>query len=415
MKGVSKRTFFWLSMIAAQIGAFILFKDLADISQWLVQSSRSFTMAVWYYRYWITAISVFFFVIALAFAWRDRALCPRPLLFLLTLIFGVNLYAGLVNPSWMFRSQQHEAKFVSVAEAPAFFRQSLGRAHFGSARYASVDDISVVVLETDNGAYAYSDYYLLQPHVVKGDLVNGREVVMTYCGLTNLAVAYSPVIDGQPLELSVMTQLKNNLVLKDRNTGEPIQQLWGSLEGAKARGSMPEHATLRMPFRSFRALYPEGRVFVNEITPLTDNPMVALWDNLVRNVMMLWGVGLQWDDPDNAAFPTITEPDPRLPMKQRIYALNVGDDYVAYTKDFIIQQGGLINVVIGGRAVVIAYDNKYDAVAAFFNDDSTAVTEVDLFGRTASGRQLRRVNTLKSDLFWFIFAEFYPHTDLNRV
>ena len=43
---------FWLLMIAAQVGGFFLFKDLADISQWLVQSSREFTMFIWrdFYR-----------------------------------------------------------------------------------------------------------------------------------------------------------------------------------------------------------------------------------------------------------------------------------------------------------------------------------------------------------------------------
>jgi hypothetical protein len=409
------RLIFWLSMAAAQIGGFIIFKDLADISQWLVQSSRDFTMAVWYNRHWIAGLSLCLFAVAAIIAWRDRRVCPRPLLFFFVAFFAINLYSGLINPNWMFRPQQHEANFVSVTEAPGHMRQSLEYAHFGAESYAAVDDISVVVLETDNGAYAYSDYYLLQPHVAKGDVIDGEEVVMTYCGLTNLAIAYSPVIDGQQLELSVMTQLKNNLVLKDGNTGEPIQQLWGTLEGAPERGRMPEYATLRMPFRSFRELYPDGKVFVNEIAALAENPLTGLWDRLVRNVMMVWGVGLQWDDPENAAFPTISEPDPRLPMKTRIFALNVGDDFVAYTKDFLIQHGGIVNVEIGGAPVVIHYNDRYDAVAAFFNDATAPVPAIDLFGQTGDGRRLQRVNTLKSDLFWFIFAEFYPQTDVNRA
>ena len=415
MTTTRKRLIFWLTMAAAQVGGFVLFKDLADISQWLVQSSREFTMAVWYNRHWITAVSVLLFGIAAVFAWRDRQICPRPVLLFLAAFFTINLYSGLVNPNWMFRPQQYEATFVSVSEAPAYLQRSLEYAHFGTADYASVDDVSVVVLETDNGAYAYSDYYLLQPHVAKGDVVDGEEVVMTYCGLTNLAVAYSPVIDGQPLELSVMTQLKNNLVLKDANTGEPIQQLWGTLESAPDRGRMPEYATVRMPFRSFRDLYPDGKVFVNEIPSLSENPVIAVWDRLVRNVMMVWGVGLQWDDPDEAAFPTIPDPDPRLPMKQRVFALNVGDDFVAYTKEFLVEQGGIVNVVIGEQPVVVNYDERYDAVTAFFNEDRRPVSQIDLFGRTADGRDLKRVNTLKSDLFWFIFAEFYPQTDVNRA
>jgi hypothetical protein len=88
---------------------------------------------------------------------------------------------------------------------------------------------------------------------------------------------------------------------------------------------------------------------------------------------------------------------------------------VAYTKEFIAARGGLINVQIGGRAIVIGYDSALDVVTAYFNDTGAPVDGVDVFGKTPNGTKLERVNTLKSDLFWFIFAEFYPQTDVNRV
>ncbi|HJP35387.1 MAG TPA: hypothetical protein QF901_05295, partial [Gammaproteobacteria bacterium] len=96
------RLIFWLSMAAAQIGGFIIFKDLADISQWLVQSSRDFTMAVWYNRHWIAGLSLCLFAVAAIIAWRDRRVCPRPLLFFFVAFFAINLYSGLINPNWMF-------------------------------------------------------------------------------------------------------------------------------------------------------------------------------------------------------------------------------------------------------------------------------------------------------------------------
>ncbi|MCU7945729.1 MAG: DUF3179 domain-containing protein, partial [Candidatus Thiodiazotropha sp. (ex Cardiolucina cf. quadrata)] len=86
-----------------------------------------------------------------------------------------------------------------------------------------------------------------------------------------------------------------------------------------------------------------------------------------------------------------------------------------YTKEFLSQLEGPLNVEIGNRMVVIDYNTEFDAVTAFFNDTHNPVRQVDVFGRTASGLNLERVNTLKSNLFWFIFAEFYPHTDVNRV
>lgn len=406
---------FWTSMLLAQAAAFVIFKDLADISQWVVQSSRAFTMRVWYNRHLIGIVGICALFVCLVLWSINPAVCNGMVLGLLVFVFIFNFYSGMINPKWMFRSQQHKARFVSVDEAPDYMRRSLDRAHFGPKSYDSVDDINVIVLETDNGAYAYSDYYLLQPHVVKGDTIDGEDVIMTYCGLTNLGIAYTPKIEDKPLDLTVMTQLKNNLVLFDKNSGEAVQQLWGCRERDQAGQRMREWPTIRMPFRAFRELYPDGKVFINEIAGFSENPVFALWDRLVRHVIMLWGVGMNWIENEKPAFPTIEYKDRRLPMKELVYTISLNNDHVAYAKDFVMNHEGPINTKIGGEDVVIAYHASYDAITAFFNDSGEKITEVDIFGNTPEGRKLRRVNTLKSRLFWFIFAEFYPETDVNRV
>jgi hypothetical protein len=315
----------------------------------------------------------------------------------------------------MFRPQQHEgqAMFVSMDEAPRYLKEMLHKS-YEEEQFGSIDDISMIVLETDQGARAYSDYYLLQPHVVNGGSIDGEEVIMTYCGLTNMGIAYSPVIDGQKLELRVMTQLRNNLVMWDTNSGEPVQQFWGSKERDGEHGpSMRQWPTLRMPFGSFRQLYPDGEVFVNGIRQQSDNFLVRLWDTMVRDGMMLHAVRtLQWQT-DEPAFPTIKEFDDRLPTKQLVYGINIADDYVAYTKQFVQQEGGLLNVEIGGRPLVIYLDPQFDSLAAYYNDSGRAVNSVDLFGRSDQG-QLTRVETLKSAIFWFIWYDFYKSTDVNR-
>jgi hypothetical protein len=124
---------------------------------------------------------------------------------------------------------------------------------------------------------------------------------------------------------------------------------------------------------------------------------------------------LNWVDNDKPAFPTIEFKDKRLPMKELVYTISVDNDHVAYSRDFLEQQGNIINTVIGGAPVVINYEPQMDIVTAFFKDNDTPVERIDVFGLTEDGNQLRRVNTLKSKLFWFIFAEFYPDTDVNRV
>lgn len=406
---------FWFFMLLAEFGAFIIFKDLADISQWVVQSSREVTMFVWYNRNIIAGLAIGALLISMVIWFKDRNLCSKPLLGFLLFLFFFSFYSGMINPKLMFRPQQHTVKLVPVEEAPQYMKRSLDKAHFGPKSYATVDDIEVLVLETDHGAYAYSDYYLLQPHVVKGDTINGEEVIMTYCGLSNLGIAYSPVIGGKKLELTIMTQLKNNMVLYDKNSGHPIQQILGWQERVPEQGKMKEWPTVRMPFRSFKFLYPDGMVYINEIPDFSDNPVLAVWDRLVRHKMMLWGVGLNWEENDKPAFPTIEFKDTRLPMKELVYTISVNDDHVAYSRNFIKQQGNNINTIIGGVPIVINYDSQLDIVTAFFKNNEAPVKKVDAFGFTGEGIQLRRVNTLKSKLFWFIFAEFYPDTDVNRV
>jgi hypothetical protein len=408
-----QRAVFWALILASLVVNFIIFKDLADISQWLVQSSREFTMNVWYNRQWLALAGLGTLAAAWLLWFRNRALAGTGALVGISLLCVFLFYSGYINPHLMFRSQQHTAKFVPVSEARPYFERNFRWARFGWQEHESVDEISVIVLETDEGAIAYSDYFILQPHVATGGPVNGEEVIMTYCGLTNMGIAYSPVIDDQPLELSVMTQLENNLVLFDHNTGEPIQQIYGSMERQPERGRMKEWPTVRMPLASFEALYPGGRVFVNEIPGFGENPLVALWDRLTRHVMMYNGVSLQWvgEDP---AFPTIDEFDERLPRKTLVYGLNVGKDYVAYTADFIREQGGVVNVEIGGRDVVLAYDSAWDAIGAFYNDTGAPVTDVSIMGETADGRRLPRVESLKSEVFWFIWANFHRDTAVNR-
>ena len=258
---------FWVLMIIAQIGGFFLFKDLADITQWLVQSSREFTMFIWYNR-WLIAILTLVALFGSVLVWfNNRNVMSRGVLIGLVVFCLFNWYSGMLNTLLMFRPQQFEgqAMFVSVGEAPKFLQQ-MKHAAYEKPEFDSVDKIEMLVLESDGGARAYADYYLLQPHIVDGGEINGNPVVMTYCGLTNMGIAYSPELKGKPLELKVMTQLRNNLVMWDMNSGEPIQQFWGAAEADGERGvRMREWPTLRMPFSAFRELYPEGQVFINNI------------------------------------------------------------------------------------------------------------------------------------------------------
>jgi hypothetical protein len=106
--------------------------------------------------------------------------------------------------------------------------------------------------------------------------------------------------------------------------------------------------------------------------------------------------------------------DDRLPHKEYVWGFSVGDDYLAYTQAYLREQGDLVNVNVGGRAIVVSYDPAFDSIGVYYNDTGSPVSEIDFFGNTGVGR-LPRVETLKAAAFWFIWCNFFPDTDLNRA
>ena len=110
----------------------------------------------------------------------------------------------------------------------------------------------------------------------------------------------------------------------------------------------------------------------------------------------------------------MTRHDDRLPTKTYVWGVDIGDDAVCFTQDFLVEQGNLVNTVVGGRGIVFAWDPVYESLGAWYNDSGHPVTRIDFFGVSDQGK-LVRVERLKAGLFWHVWSEFYPHTDINRV
>jgi hypothetical protein len=63
---------------------------------------------------------------------------------------------------------------------------------------------------------------------------------------------------------------------------------------------------------------------------------------------------------------------------------------------------------------VLAWDPVYESLGAWYNDTGAAVKRIDFFGNTEQGR-LSRVEKLKAGMFWHVWSEFFPRTEINRV
>jgi hypothetical protein len=397
---------FWTTMLVAQALGILIFKDLADISQWVIQGPRETTMAVWYNRMAISTISFIALLIASAVWFRTKVGPGKKGFAALLMVFSFCWFSGMINPHIMMRPRQTESVFVGIEEAK---------------KYVDARE-SVIVYEIDGTARAHADVQVLRPHIAGGEAVNGKEVVMTYCGLTNLGIAYSPVIDGQKLDLAPMTQLENNLVMFDRISGEPIQQLWGQTEADVKAGidrGMLEHPTFRMPFEKFEEAYPHGEVFINDY--LVEDMRNSFWSNpplfaYDRVMEFIFNTAIDLQQTREApVFPTISHFDERLPTKTHIWGFDINNDYVAYTEQFIRDNNNLVNTNVGGQDVVIAFSEAYQSLGVYYNHTGRDIRNVDFFGMTENGTRLARLESVKAGAYWIVWANFFPHTDLNRA
>jgi hypothetical protein len=255
-------------LVALLIGA-IGFVVLADLTQFVVEVPRWVTMFTHSIRMELFWFGVLAMVIGYVLGRKNHLFSKRFLNWSLA-VFLVMALSGYINPPFlMFRTQQHNARFISIEQLRKIPQVQVQ------------DSDEVFVVEINGDARAYPLDWMAQPHVA-GDTIGGEEVALTFCSLSHLGMAVTPKLDEQQLELKLLTQLQNNLVLYDARTNKPIQQIWASFEGEESR--MREWPTRVMTFGAYRALYPAGKVFFN--------PAYNPWNKLVR-WMVYSVVGLQ--------------------------------------------------------------------------------------------------------------------------
>jgi hypothetical protein len=390
-------------VISGTIG-FLYFRDLGDATQMLIRVKRANMTRFIRHEYQLLTLGLSAAVIAsvahLAFDGGPRWLFVS-LLFLLVIFYAypwIYVHLGL-------RNQKSSARYFSIEEAQDYVSPSN----------------QVLVVEKNGVARAHPQAQIMRPHLAGNDQgLDGENVVMTYCAMANLGIGYTPEIEGQTLDLEVLAQHGNNLILRDNRTGEAIQQIHGFLEtdadssdGAPACPLRPTLAmqpwpTFRMTFRGFRKAYPNGTVFLNKPS---SNPALYLLD-LVLDVVFTASIDRQHREA-KPLIDNMTRFDDRLPNKAYVWGVNIGDDACCWTDDFIVEQGNIVNTEVGGRSLVIAWDPVYESLGVFYNSTGVIVTEIDFYGQTPTDR-LERAECLKPGMFWHVWAEFFPHTDINR-
>lgn len=305
------------------------------------------------------------------------------------------------------RNQKDTAQYLPVKEAMEWVSPSS----------------PVLVIENNGVARAHPDAQIMRPHLAGNqEGLDGENVIMTYCAMANLGIGYQPKIQGQDLDLEVLAQHGNNLILRDNGTGEPIQQIYGfrDRDGKEAEGgpscalqsdlAMRPWPTFRMTMRGFQKAYPNGEVFINKPS---SNPILFLFDLAIETIFSS-EISRQHRVNEPIIKNMTRSIDTRLPNKTYVWGVDIDGDVVCWTDDFVVENGNIVNARVGSKDLVVAWDSKFESLGVWHNDTSAPVSEIDFFGNTPSGR-LRRVENVRPGMFWHVWAEFFPNTDINRI
>lgn len=397
---------FYLATFVSLLIAIVYFRDLGDIPQLLMSTKRAnvdrFIRNE--YRFLVIGLGALF-VSAITHFFFDAG---SGWIFWIATVLTV----GLIAFTWIYvhlglRNQKETARFYSIEEAKEFVSPTS----------------QVIVLEKDGVARAHPQAQIMRPHLAgTEDGLEGENVVLTFCAIANLGLGYMPEVEGEDIDLEVLAQHGNNLVLRDNNTGEPLQQIYGfrakdvdtSGDGPacplRPSLAMKPWPTFRMTFRGFQKAYPEGRVFLNKPP---SNPFLYLLDFAME---LAFTATIQKHHTEaRPIMNNLERPiDLRLPTKSYVWGVNIRSDATCWTDDFVVANGNVVNAVVGGQPLVAAWDPIYESLNVWINDTGEPVTEVDFFGVTPTGKLLRSPD-VKPGLFWHVWAEFFPSTDINRT
>ncbi len=312
-----------------------------------------------------------------------------------------------------------QPRFVDVKEADRFLS----------------GDEPVAAVEVDGAVKAYPIQIMVW-HEIVNDTLAGHPIALTYCPLCNSTVAFSRRVDGETLDFGTTGNLRNSdLVMYDRQTESWWQQLTaeavvGKLTGAKLN-VLPSQI---LSWTQFKRLHPGGLVLSRNTgyeRPYGQNPYAG------------------YDQPNSAPFALSGKPDPRLPPKERVTAVQTGAHSAVVYPFSRLQRDAPINDDIGGRSAVAFFDPRVgsplDAPQVQLGRD---VGTAAVFGRRIGGRTLtfekggtpgtfrdretestwtmsgratagplagKRLEQIPSDdQFWFALAAFFPHVDVRR-
>ena len=293
-----------------------------------------------------------------------------------------------------------------------------------------VDNEPVIAIEINGDARAYPLGILTQ-HEIANDVIGGVPVAVTFCPLCNSAIVFARELDGVVYEFGVSGVLRNSdLVMFDRQTESWWQQFTGEAIVGELTGSLLDIvASSTVSWADFKETFPDGQVMSTETgfgRIYGFNPYIGY-------------------DSNESPFLFRGEPDTRLSPIERVSAVDLNGDAVAYPFS-LLEEERVIHDTVGGEEIVVFFQfGTASALDAGQISDGRDVGAVGVFRPVANGQTLTfspdgddiiddqtgsRWNILgramdgelagaqlelvvHADHFWFAWAAFKPDTRIH--
>jgi hypothetical protein len=237
-----------------------------------------------------------------------------------------------------------------------------------------IDPKEPVILVEHNGEARGYPLQILTFHEIVNDQIGGTPVAVTFCPLCYSAIAFERTLDGEPVTFGVSGLLRHSdLVMYDRKTETLWQQFTGeAIAGTLAGQTLDLVSSQIVSFRQFAESYPDAPVLSRETghrRPYGQNPYAG------------------YDDVDSRPFAYDGPTDNRLPPKEKVVAVSVGDTHKGYphsvTKEKRVVHDAMNDtplVVFHAPGAVSALDAR--RISQSKEDGTTGVFDRRVDGRT---------------------------------
>ena len=237
-----------------------------------------------------------------------------------------------------------------------------------------VDAEPVFGVEINGDARAYPLAILLR-HEIVNDVVGGVPVVVTYCPLCNSAILFHREVEGRLLDFGVSGNLRlSDLLMYDRQTDSWWQQITGEAVVGELTGTKLDFIPSSIvSWREFRENYPDGQLLSRDTG--YDFPYGGF-------------AYTGYDSPESWPMLLKRLPDLRLPSMERVVAVTVGGQDIAYPLSYIAKKNVFSDSVNGLNFVIFHAGERLSPFPASDGTDKRVIGSTGVFESTLNGTKL---------------------------